>query len=200
MEFASNPSDGAYRRRLCQRSRCAECRKPRPVDAPSGREVPSSHSSWPGDDRKATLLPLQRDIAGGVFAADHFRLSIPDGVASILIGGILGTTAAILARETKGLLIGERASEKLNRSLILLARHEEGVACQRCPHGSLGTRPDRGQSQSRIRGRTARSPDRGLRAVAGASNTRASPRDHALFIKPQTRRSFDRAIARRRAT
>jgi cation diffusion facilitator family transporter len=36
-----------------------------------------------------------------------------DGVASILIGGVLGIVAVVLARESKGLLIGERADPAL---------------------------------------------------------------------------------------
>jgi cation diffusion facilitator family transporter len=36
-----------------------------------------------------------------------------DGAASIVIGGVLGVVAALLARESKGLLIGERASPAL---------------------------------------------------------------------------------------
>jgi cation diffusion facilitator family transporter len=36
-----------------------------------------------------------------------------DGIASIAIGGVLGVVAVLLARESKGLLIGERASPQL---------------------------------------------------------------------------------------
>lgn len=36
-----------------------------------------------------------------------------DGIASIAIGGVLGVVAILLARESKGLLIGERASPQL---------------------------------------------------------------------------------------
>jgi cation diffusion facilitator family transporter len=40
-----------------------------------------------------------------------------DGIGSILIGGILGIVAIILARETKGMLIGEPASSELVASI-----------------------------------------------------------------------------------
>ena len=45
----------------------------------------------------------------GVWASHHFAEPRIDGVASIIIGGILGIVALLLARESKGLLIGERA-------------------------------------------------------------------------------------------
>jgi cation diffusion facilitator family transporter len=50
-------------------------------------------------------------IAGiGVWASHAFADPRIDGVASILIGLILGLVAMLLAREAKGLLIGERAN------------------------------------------------------------------------------------------
>ena len=49
-------------------------------------------------------------IAGvGIWASHAFADPRIDGVASILIGMILGLVAMLLARESKGLLIGERA-------------------------------------------------------------------------------------------
>ncbi|WP_380786300.1 cation diffusion facilitator family transporter [Sphingomonas sp. R86521] len=49
-------------------------------------------------------------IAGiGIWASHAFNDPRIDGVASILIGLILGLVAILLARESKGLLIGERA-------------------------------------------------------------------------------------------
>ena len=47
--------------------------------------------------------------AAGVWASHHFADPRIDGGASIIIGLILGAVAALLAREAKGLLIGERA-------------------------------------------------------------------------------------------
>lgn len=49
-----------------------------------------------------------------------------DGIASIVIGLILATTAFLLARETKGLLIGESANrEVIARIRALATRHRE---------------------------------------------------------------------------
>lgn len=45
----------------------------------------------------------------GVAAADFYNLAWADGAASVVIGIILAGTAALLAYETKGLLIGESA-------------------------------------------------------------------------------------------
>jgi cation diffusion facilitator family transporter len=45
----------------------------------------------------------------GIYLADTLNMPILDGVASIVIGVILGLTAVLLAYESKGLLIGEGA-------------------------------------------------------------------------------------------
>ena len=50
-----------------------------------------------------------------------------DGAASIVIGTILGLTAALLAYESKGLLIGEAADPVLVRKLRELADSQPGV-------------------------------------------------------------------------
>jgi cation diffusion facilitator family transporter len=55
--------------------------------------------------------------AVGVFAAHRLGLEWADGVASIVIGGILAGAAIMLARETKGLLIGESASREVVRGI-----------------------------------------------------------------------------------
>ncbi len=50
-----------------------------------------------------------------------------DGLASIVIGVILGFTAALLAYESKGLLIGEAADQDLVENLRALAADMRGV-------------------------------------------------------------------------
>jgi cation diffusion facilitator family transporter len=45
----------------------------------------------------------------GIYLADTLNMPVLDGVASIVIGVILGLTAVLLAYESKGLLIGESA-------------------------------------------------------------------------------------------
>jgi len=58
------------------------------------------------------------------------RLDLPilDGVASILIGLVLATTATLLAIETKGLLIGESANPRIVEAIMRIAKDMEGVA------------------------------------------------------------------------
>ncbi|EIZ80396.1 cation diffusion facilitator transporter family protein [Novosphingobium sp. Rr 2-17] len=53
----------------------------------------------------------------GVWASVHFGDARLDGVASILIGLVLATVAVLLARESKGLLIGEAADPALIAAL-----------------------------------------------------------------------------------
>ncbi|NVK35365.1 MAG: cation transporter [Rhodobacteraceae bacterium] len=49
----------------------------------------------------------------GLLAVEYLQMPWIDGAASITIGCILALTAALLAYETKGLLIGEGASEEI---------------------------------------------------------------------------------------
>ncbi|MEH3098956.1 cation diffusion facilitator family transporter [Sphingomonas adhaesiva] len=51
--------------------------------------------------------------AAGVWASHHFDDPRLDGLASMTIGAILAFVAIVLAREAKGLLIGERADPRL---------------------------------------------------------------------------------------
>jgi divalent metal cation (Fe/Co/Zn/Cd) transporter len=50
-----------------------------------------------------------------------------DGAASIAIGILLGLIAIVLARETKGLLIGEPARSELVSSICAMARAQAGI-------------------------------------------------------------------------
>ena len=59
--------------------------------------------------------------AAGIFAATSLGAPIWDGVASVLIGCVLAVIATLLARESKSLLIGERADPKLSDSILRIA-------------------------------------------------------------------------------
>ena len=75
-------------------------------------------------ENSAALLGIV--VAGfGTFAATALRLPVLDGIASIVIGLILGATAVLLARESKSLLIGEQADPHLSRSIL---RHRDSRA------------------------------------------------------------------------
>lgn len=63
----------------------------------------------------------------GIFCAQQFNLPILDGVASVLIGVVLATSALLLARETKGLLMGETADPKLRHNILEVAQQDSAV-------------------------------------------------------------------------
>ena len=65
--------------------------------------------------------------AAGTFAAVQFHQPIFDGVASILIGVVLGAIALLLARESKSLLIGEHADRELSDSILRVAGAEKSI-------------------------------------------------------------------------
>jgi len=79
------------------------------------------------------LLENGAAMAGIIAAAVGLMLSqltgdpFYDGAASVVIGTILGFTAALLAYESKGLLIGEAADPVLVRNLRELACEQPGV-------------------------------------------------------------------------
>lgn len=64
----------------------------------------------------------------GIYLSVRLNLPILDGVASIMLGLVLAATAVILARETKSLLIGERADQDIIDSILLIASTITGVA------------------------------------------------------------------------
>jgi cation diffusion facilitator family transporter len=74
----------------------------------------------------AALLGLVIALAGTA-AADVWDAPVFDGAASIGIGLLLGVVALFLARESKGLLIGEPARPEIVRSIESIARAEKGV-------------------------------------------------------------------------
>jgi cation diffusion facilitator family transporter len=63
----------------------------------------------------------------GTVAAAMLDRPVLDGAASITIGVLLALIALVLARETKGLLIGEPARSELVSSICGMAREDAGV-------------------------------------------------------------------------
>ncbi len=63
----------------------------------------------------------------GIGAAQYTGIAELDGVASVCIGLILATTAALLAYETKGLIIGEAATPDLVAGVRRIAMSAPGV-------------------------------------------------------------------------
>jgi cation diffusion facilitator family transporter len=63
----------------------------------------------------------------GIFLAHQLNIPELDGAASILIGLVLAVSAWLLARETKGLLLGETADPKLRENVLLIAQEDIAV-------------------------------------------------------------------------
>ena len=63
----------------------------------------------------------------GVAASDLLDMPVLDGVAAMAIAAILAVTAALLAYECKGLLIGEGAHPRVVRGIRRLAGEQSGV-------------------------------------------------------------------------
>ncbi|AZO72515.1 MAG: cation diffusion facilitator family transporter [Mesorhizobium sp.] len=74
----------------------------------------------------AALLGLIVAFAG-ILASGLLEIPELDGVGSIGIAIILGATAAFLARESKGLLMGEPASPEVQRKVLAIAEDDPAV-------------------------------------------------------------------------
>ena len=74
----------------------------------------------------AALLGLVVAFAG-ILGTQLLAIPELDGVASIGISLILGTTAVFLARESKGLLIGEPASPEVQKKILAIAQADPAV-------------------------------------------------------------------------
>lgn len=74
----------------------------------------------------AALLGLMIALVG-IAAAQHLAMPELDGAASIGIAAVLAMTAIFLARETKGLLIGEAADPGVTAKLLRIATADPAV-------------------------------------------------------------------------
>ncbi|MDD2945552.1 MAG: cation diffusion facilitator family transporter [Acinetobacter sp.] len=63
----------------------------------------------------------------GIYLAHALNIPELDGMASIFIGLVLAVSAILLARETKGLLLGETADPQLRNDILLIAQEDEAV-------------------------------------------------------------------------
>lgn len=63
----------------------------------------------------------------GIALAETLAMPMLDGVAAIVIGVILATTAALLAYECKGLLIGEAAGPSVVRGIRRIVGQQDGI-------------------------------------------------------------------------
>ena len=124
--------------------------------------------------------------AAGIFLADRTGIPELDGVASLLIGVVLATAALLVARESKGLLIGERASDCIVGSIAELARNEPGVeGSSKHLHRPPGAGPDRGGARPGIPRRSHHDADRAGRRIAGETGAREAPRSGGAVRQAQ---------------
>ncbi|HEU4619686.1 MAG TPA: cation diffusion facilitator family transporter [Gammaproteobacteria bacterium] len=136
--------------------------------------------------------------AVGTFASSTLGLPVVDGIASILIGVVLGTIAALLARESKSLLIGEIADSELVDEILRIAASQRGVESA---NGVLTAQLGPDQVVAAL----SLEFERGLRAsdvedaVLGIERKvrEAHPEVVAVFVKPQSDEIFREAVRRR---
>lgn len=125
--------------------------------------------------------------AGGAAATVLSGDSRWDGIASLVIAAILAGVAALLARESKGLLIGERADPELSEAIMRIASGIPGVCSansiltvQLAPNNVIAT-------LSLDFFDTLRAPDIEHAVVELEARIRAAhPEVSALFVKPQS--------------
>ena len=70
----------------------------------------------------------------GVFLSHTFQSPLYDGIASILIGILLGSIAVLLAYESRQLLLGESASQGTVQGILNLAEGEPNVKVVKKPY------------------------------------------------------------------
>ena len=127
----------------------------------------------------------------GTFGATAFKAPMLDGAASIVIGLILATTALLVARESKSLLIGERADGALSDAILAIAAKEPGVSGT---NGLITVQlaPDQILVALSLKfGDDMRTVQIEDQVIAVERKVRAAyPQVVALFIKPQSDKSF----------
>ncbi|GHH24678.1 cation transporter [Sphingomonas glacialis] len=141
-------------------------------------------------ENSAALLGLVV-AAIGTASAVAFQQPWLDGVASIIIGVILGGTAVLLARESKSLLIGERADPHLSRSILAIAAAEPFVTRA---NGLLTVQlsPDQILAALSLEFSDERTISQvEQQVIALEQHVRAAHPDVVvLFVKPQTDKAF----------
>ncbi len=129
--------------------------------------------------------------AVGTYAATTLGMAEADGIASILIGMMLAVTASLLARESKSLLIGERADRDLSASIMRIAQSQRPAARA---NGLMTVQmaPDQIVVALSLEfADSLRAPDIEDYVLSLERAIRsAHPEVMALFVKPQTEKTF----------
>ncbi|KAB7763827.1 cation diffusion facilitator family transporter [Xanthomonas maliensis] len=134
----------------------------------------------------AALIGLLMALLG-LAGAQLLDMPALDGIASIGIAGVLAFTAFLLARETKGLLIGEPADAHVSASLLAIAGADPDV---RAANGVLTVQLGPNQVVAALSAEFEDS--RGTTQIEACVERieTAAKRRHpdlvALFVKPQT--------------
>jgi cation diffusion facilitator family transporter len=130
----------------------------------------------------------------GTLAADRLALPVLDGVAAIGISLVLAATAIMLARESKELLIGEPASSRITASILDITRRQPGVERANVVF-TVHLSPDQivvALSVEFADGLTTPEIEEKVVALERAIRE-AQPDVIAVFVKPQTARSYQSA-------
>ena len=137
----------------------------------------------------------------GIFLSVHLDLPMLDGAGSIAIGLILGVTAWLLAKETKSLLIGERADPRIVNSILRVAAQIDGVTHA---NGVLTVHLAPQEilvALSLEFSDELRTPDIEAKVIELERCVRLShPAVVAVFVKPQSPEGFRETAARRFGT
>jgi len=140
----------------------------------------------------AALLGLLIALAG-VAAAQWLAMPRLDGVASIAIGIVLAISSLLLARETKGLLIGESAHPQVRDAILRIAAADRDV---RSANGVLTVQmgPDQVVAALSAEFRDGLDSNRIEACVdrIEAAIKQSHPVVSTLFVKPQTQQVWER--------
>ena len=135
--------------------------------------------------------------AAGTYASASLGMPVLDGVASIAIGVVLAVVAVLLARESKSLLIGERADHGLGESILRVAGEVPSV------HRANGLitvqlAPDQVLVALSLEfADDLRTPEIEQAVLAVEKSVRAAHSEVVtLFIKPQTEKTYQDAQRR----
>ncbi len=142
----------------------------------------------------AALLGLFIALAG-LLGAQLLDMPELDGLASIGIAAVLAVTAFLLARETKGLLIGEPAHPQVVHSLRNIAAHDPEV---RSANGVLTVQMGPNQVMAALSAEfedalTTPQIEACITRIETAAQQR-HPELVALFVKPQTPETWNRRL------
>ncbi|MGN6313665.1 MAG: cation diffusion facilitator family transporter [Rhodanobacteraceae bacterium] len=134
---------------------------------------------------------------GGVLGSHMLHAPRADGAASIGIAVVLAGTSLLLLRESKNLLIGEPAHPHIGDSILAIARADEGV---RCANGVLTFQMGPQQVVANL---SAEFDDHlnadQIEQCVNRIEEKAKSENReivALFIKPQTARTWRRRTER----